>query len=115
MEIEKVSDDTVSKQNKIQAQLDDLQRSNRTLHEQVDILQIESKEHERPWFKNPSIIVSLFAVLVTVILTSYNIYEQNKDKTEKSIKEKQSNVRGAIKSLVEVQKENIKLTQIINP
>jgi tetratricopeptide (TPR) repeat protein len=114
MEVEKSHEDKVSEQKQIQAQLDDLQRSNRTLHEQVDILQIESKEHERPWFKNPSIIVSLLAVLVTVTLTSYNISEQNKDKTEKSIKEKQSNVRVAIKNLVEAQKENIKITQIIN-
>lgn len=107
MEVEKLSEDEVCKLKTIQAQLVDLQRNNRTLHEQVDILQIESKEHKRSWFKNPSILVSLLAVLVTVTLTSYNMYEQG-------IKDKQSNIRSAISNLVEAQKENIKLNQNTN-
>ena len=109
MEVEKLSE-----QKKIQAKLDELQRNNRSLREKVDILQVESKEHEKPWFKNPSIIVSLIAVLVTIVLTSYNIYEQNKDNSEKSIKQKQSSVRVAIANIVEAQKDYLQLSQIVN-
>ncbi len=114
IEAVKLSDNEENQQKTIQNRLGELQRNNRTLHEQVDILQIESKSHKSPWFKNPSVLVSLLAVLVTVILTSYNIHQQNKDMTVQDIKEKQSNVRAAITKLVEAQKENIKLAKVTN-
>jgi len=101
-------------QQSLQTQLDKLLRTTRILNKQVDILQINAESHERPWYKNASVLVSLLAVVVTVLITSFNVYQQSQGITEKSIKDKQSNIRAAITKLVEARKENIILMQRAN-
>jgi len=108
--IKRQQQDTENEQSQIESEVKELQRCTQALHSKVDTLQID----EKPWYQNASVLVSLLAVLVTVGLTSYNMYLQSVGIIQQEMKERQANVRTAVTKLVAARKENIILMQRAN-
>lgn len=108
--IKRQQQDTENEQTQIESEVKELQQCTRALQSKVDTLQTD----EKSWYQNASVLVSLLAVLVTVGLTSYNMYLQSVGIMQQEIKERQANVRTAVTNLVAARKENIILMQRAN-
>lgn len=81
-----------------------LDRSVRILAQRVDLLEIASHEKHRPWYKQPSVILSVVALLVSLGTT---IYTQRASKQE-TIRSRKEELRKLTINLVELRQLIIK-------
>jgi hypothetical protein len=68
------------------------------LAKRVDLLEIASHEKTRPWYRQPSTIVAVIALLISLVTT---IYTQSASKQE-SIRSKKEELRKLVLNLIEV-------------
>jgi tetratricopeptide (TPR) repeat protein len=82
----------------IHAKSEESERPLDLLAKRVDLLEIASHEKNRPWYRQPSTIVSVIALLVSLGAT---IYSQSASKQE-SIRSKKEELRKLVLNLIEV-------------
>ena len=73
------------------------------IRDQVDILQVQAAEQQRPWYRQMSTLLSVIALAVSVIFSSLSVYFRQQDKLEADKEHNVSRVRQNVSDLAELQ------------
>jgi hypothetical protein len=75
------------------------------LRDKVDLLQIQAAEKKRPWYRQASLLLSLFALAVSVTFSSLSILFRLQDKLDSSAATTVGRIRDDVTKLAELQIE----------
>src|SRR5258707_568432 len=79
------------------------QRTLSLLRDQVDALQVQAAERQRPWFKQPSAVLSVVALVVSLTFSLLSAYFHSADTAAASLASTAALVRANLSSLVDLQ------------
>lgn len=81
----------------------DIRQTIDLIRDQVDLLQVQAAERKRPWYHQPSILMSLIALIVSVVFSSLSVYFRHQDKIEGDKEHLVSRVRENVSALADLQ------------
>lgn len=58
---------------------EEIAKESELLRERVDALEIKAAERETPWYEQPSLVLSIFAVAISFAFSALGVYYRNKD------------------------------------
>src|SRR5260370_42338500 len=80
--------------------MDNLEESLNTIRQRVDMLEVSSQEKRKPWYRQPSNIVAIIALLVSI---SSTFYSQSASKQE-TIRSKKEELRKLLVNLIDLRR-----------
>jgi hypothetical protein len=80
--------------------MDNLEESLNTIRQRVDMLEVSSQEKRKPWYRQPSNIVAMVALLVSI---SSTFYSQSASKQE-TIRSKKEELRKLLVNLIDLRR-----------
>jgi tetratricopeptide (TPR) repeat protein len=78
------------------------------LRERVDLLELSSQERKKPWYRQPSTLIAVVALIVSVMTT---LYSQAASKQE-SIRSKKEELRRLVISLIDIRQAVLKASPL---
>lgn len=85
----------------------DLEKTIRTIRDEVDALQVASAEKRKPFYQNPSTIISITALLFSFLTT----YLSNSRVERQDVQNKRQELRSLLQRLSALPKENLEVAQ----